>query len=241
MAQSSNEGSGGKLVDTWIYEYDGVKPKVDTTSTDDGPDEQVQHTVKGIKVSVELRLIKKFSESDKPPQPTKEVWFRVVCKEAGIKLEGTDVELLRKVMWGHLDARYAVKWEEYYLVQIEHQRPYDGIGTGISFGYERVQKGTAWDGTLLLRKDHWAAGRTITIWPGEFQDKAGNALACIPATGANHDALIGFSMQVDKLRKSLAELLRPAKIMATLASLSSAPLQLSIPTDDPAERELEID
>ena len=234
MAQqkSSNEGSGGKLLDTWIYEYEGILHT--EVEEDDGSPRPAPQVV-GKKVVVELRLIKKFTDSDKPPLATKEVWFRVVCKEAGIKLEGTDVEILRKTMFGQLDKKYEVLWEDYFLVTIKPEHPYDGQGTGLMFSYERVEKGIAWDGTLLIRERRWAHDATISPWPGEFKDKDGKFVACIPASTENRKAVQEFAERIDLLRGQLADCLRPNNIMKTLTGMSNLALLPAPQPMDPEE------
>ena len=230
--KSSNEGSGGKLLDVWHYEYEGVVQQ-GGVNEDGEPIKLHQVTVK--KVAVELRLIKKFADSDKPPLVVKEVWFRVVCPELRWKIEGTDVELLRKEMFGRLDKHYEVKWEAYYLVTVSHHAPYyKGIGTGIEFIYERVEKGLAYDGTLLLRHRQWGGNERIVAWPGEFQDDQGKTIACIPATTQNTEALEEFAERVNALRRKLASLLTPDKIMKTLQTMSSNPL---LPAPEPEKEE----
>ena len=214
--RSSNEGSGGKLLDTWIYEYKGI------TEYDNGPEGETRKTVESKKVEVELRLIKKFSDSAQPPLATKEASLTVVCKEADIKLTGTDVEALRVAMWAKLDKRYEVKWERYYLVRIEPATSYEGISNGLTFSYDWVEKGIAWDGTLLLKeRPRFSNGDRISPWPGTFKDKNGKVMACIPETEANTKALREFRDRIDALRERLAAFLKPDVILNTLAELST--------------------
>jgi hypothetical protein len=208
-SKSSNEGSGGKLVDTWIYEYAGIT-------------EDDRRRVEPKKVPIELRLIKKFS-GDTPPLATGEVCFDLICKEAEISLRGSDIEVLRAAMWDKLDTKYEVKWEPYYLVSIRPERPYAGVGTGMIFEYEDVDKGVAWDGTLLLRQRGYRRDE-IQPWPGEFKDKQGTVLACIPATSANAKELRQFRDRIDELRERLADFLRPEEILRTLAGLNGMTL-----------------
>jgi hypothetical protein len=217
--RSSNEGSGGKLVDTWIYEF----PAIEETAVGDLEDgEEPTRRVNAKKIEVELRLIKKFVNSTAPPLATKEVRFSLVAKEADIHLEGTDIEALRVALWDKLDKHYTTKWERFYLVEISqdgyHHR---GIGTSITFNYSRVEKGTAWDGTLLMREYRSYAGEVISPWPGQFTDKKGRVIACIPASDENHKALEEFGRRIDALRNKLADFLRPEELLKTLANLSS--------------------
>jgi len=218
--------TSGKLVDTWTYEYQGIH------NPDDEHDSQ---RVKGIKVAIELRLHKKFKESAEPPLETSSVWFTVTCQDPAIKLTGSDIESLRAAMWGQLDDRFKVRWEEYYLVQVSPQGPYEGMGSGLSYSYTRVEKGVAWDGTELMREYRAYKGFEIKPWPGAFTDKQGRVIACIPATEQNTQALERFAEGVTTLRKTLADYLRPEQIVQTLANLSSIPLLGSDPANSHKE------
>lgn len=214
MAKARSESpSGGKLVDTWYYEYEGL---VEEAPRDD--EEEPRQHVAAKKVAVELRIHKKF-KGDTPPLAAKEVWFSVSSKDADFSLEGKDIEALRAAMWEHLDKKYAVQWTDYFLVEVEHRGPYEGLGTGLSFGYKDVKKGVAWDGTLLMKS--WKFRQfMIEPWPGEFRNKQGRVLACIPASEFNRDALQEFQSRVDALRDRLADYLKPDMIVKTLANLN---------------------
>jgi hypothetical protein len=230
----SNEGNGGTLIDTWWYQYKGIVEE----GTSDG--EEVSgvkpiQTVQEKKVKVEVRLMKKFRDSDAPPLATKEVWFVIVCKEAEFKLEGTDIEALRVAMWEKLDTKFEIKWERYFLVRIDPMSPYDGIGSGFTFGYDWVEKGVAWDGTLVLRERPRFGGEKVRPWPGEFKDKMGRVMACIPHTEQNHDSLREFSNRIDSLRQHLADFLKPEVIMKTLASMSGG--NFLLPPADKSDQE----
>jgi hypothetical protein len=208
--KSSDAGSGGKLIDTWYYEYEGIEETHE--------DESSQH-VKPKKVAIEVRILKKF-EGEAPPLATKSVIFTVSGEN--FKHAGTDIELLRLAMWADLDAKFAVKWEDYFLVRIDHSHPYQGQGTGMHFSYETVEKGTAWDGTLLLRQRDWARDLVIKPWPGEFTDKHGNVMACIIDSPENRKSLEEFSSRIDGIRDRLAEFLKPSEIMKTFASMNGS-------------------
>jgi hypothetical protein len=208
----------GKLVDTWIYEYKGIADPVDPDAEEQPP----QH-VEAKKVSIELRLIKNYADSEKPPLATKDVTFQVTCKEADIDLWGSDIEALRCAVWGLLDKRFEVKWETYYLVEVQPSNPYEGIGTGLTFGYDTVEKGTAWDGTLLLKRYVRYGSRTeILPWPERFRTKAGKTIATIPATDKNRAAMKEFRDRIDELRDKLAAFLKPENIERTIEQLSHA-------------------
>lgn len=214
--KSSNEGSDGKLIDTWHYEYQGLSQQEDG----DDQDNDLHRFVEPKKVAIDLRLIKHF-EGDTPPLAVKTVEFLLICKELNIRLRGTGIEQLRAAMWDRLDERFKTKWERYYLVEISASAYYEGIGTGLAFGYRHVDRGVAWDGTLLLREYRSHRGDVIEPWPGEFKDKQGRVIACIPATTMNREGLDEFRQRIDALRDKLASFLRPEEIMKTLANLSN--------------------
>ncbi len=222
--------SGGKLVDTWTYEYEGVE----NPPSEDADIDHVRFMMaKGIKISVKLFLHKKFKESVSPPLETKEVWFSVQCEKPEFKFSGSDIEALRAAMWEKLDEHFAVKWERYFKVRITPGY----IAHGLSFEYSDVEKGVAWDGSLLLREYESSKGRIIRPWPGEFRDGNGKVMACIPATPENEAALKEFASRIHELRKRLADFLRPDAIMQTLANLSA----IALLPPAPAPRESEVD
>ncbi len=216
--KSSNEGSDGKLIDTWHYEYQGLVQEEDGER-----DEERHHVVKPKKVAIELRLIKHFT-GDTPPMAVKSVEFLLLCKDPHIHLRGTGIEQLRAAMWDRLDKRFKTKWESYYLVTVSATAFYEGIGTGLEFCFRGVDRGVAWDGTLLLREYRSYRGEVIEPWPGEFRDREGRAIACIPATDVNRAALEEFSKKIDEMRERLAEFLRPEHIVKTLANLNGMQL-----------------
>jgi hypothetical protein len=190
-------------------------------------------SVSGIKVPVEVRLQKKFQDSEKPPLEIREVWFSVECKDPEFYLEGQDIEVLRAAMWELIDKKFAVKWEHYFLVEITRESCYEGIGSGLMFSYKHIRKGTAWDGTLLLRDWHRYSER-IEPWPGEFVNKHGKVMACIPDTKENQESLDEFAKRIDALREKLSEFLKPDTIMQTLLGMSG--LSLLPPVEEPKEQ-----
>lgn len=226
MARGKIGQSNGKLVDTWYYEYQGI-PQVALEE-----EEQAKPAmVTGIKVVVCLYIHKKFKASNKPPLEAKEVFFTVECKEPKFSLTGTDIEVLRAAMWEHLDEHFSVKWELNFLVRIDDRKPYEGSGTGLVFSYSTVWKGTAWDGSLLL-KEYKYRDTIISPWPGEFTDQNGNVIACIPYNDENKEALEAFSKKIEQLREFLASFLRPEQIMKTLANLGGIPFLPNVENQD---------
>ena len=200
--------SSGRLVDTWYYEYKGIEGK----DCEEGD-------VKEIKVPIEVRIGREFKNSTAPPKEVKEVWFTISCENPSFTLLGPDIEALRADMWSKLDKNFATKWERWYLIEIDHRSPYEGLGTGLCFSYEDIEKGVAFDGSLLMRE--FRHGYVVKPWPGEFVTRDNRILACIPATKSNKKALEEFTSRIDKLREHLAELVRPANILKTLSTLSS--------------------
>lgn len=217
----------GKLVDTWYYEYSGIPAH----QSDDPEEDQKSPKVQPIKVAIKLYLHKEFT-GDEPPLSTKEVHFTVQCDNPKFAIAGSDIEALRAAMWEHLDEHYAVTWEKWYLVEIRYNGPYEGIGSGLTFGYKDVERGVAYDGSVLLRERKWGMRQeVISPWPGEFRDKRGDVIACIPATPQNSKAMKEFAARIDVLREKLVELVRPEQIMKTIATLSGIPLLPPIPEE----------
>lgn len=211
----------GKLVDTWTYAYKGA----DQPSVDEG--ELGPLLVKDKKVSLRVLLVKDQKALTEPPHLTAGVRFRVECDDPHLVLMGTDIEPLRKEAFALCDARYATKWEPWYLVEVIQNTPYQGNGGGFVFQYRDVHRGVAWDGTVLLKDREWNAcsyESKITPWPGVFTNQRGRVIACIPATEANTAALKEFDRRIQELRKALEELLTPDTIAETLLHLSSLTL-----------------
>ncbi len=222
----SNEGSDGKLIDTWHYEYKGLTEE--SRVTEEEPDKKPRRFVEAKKVAIELRLIKNYTGST-PPLAVKDVEFLLVCKDLDIRLRGNGIETLRAAMWEKLDEKFSVTWEFYYLVRVEPALVYRGIGTGIAFTREYVEKGTAWDGTLLLKDLRDSRDPIISPWPGTFRDKGGKVLACIPASKENREALDQFAAGIDRMRDTLAAYLKPENIETTLKTLGTVSFMLPAP------------
>lgn len=229
------DNAKGKLVDTWHYQYRGIQEPASADEDEAAPARPP--VVKEKKVAVELRLMKQFADAEAPPQPVKKVWFRLVCSEADISLEGSDVESLRTAMWEKLDVKYEIRWFDYYLVELHPDRVYDGIGTAMTFRWTRVEKGIAWDGTELLREDRHKSWERVRPWPGEFRNKQGRVIACIPATKLNEKALLEFRARLDLMREKVAQFLEPATIMKTLANMSQNNLLPPLTGEQPKETE----
>jgi hypothetical protein len=236
-----------RIIDTWIYKVkdvefeqrEWVEPEDDDPKDDRGLDarnesqsyEMKKQRVKNKIVTMQVELHKKTSQSEEPPHPTEDVHFEVYCKELNLRMEGTDIAALRAAVWDFLDKKFEIKWEYYYLVRVDHQRAWRADGTGMVFSYDGVWKGTTWDGKLLL-KQYDGTEMKIKVWPGEFTDKGGNVIACIPANDMNKAALEEFTRRIDVLRKKLADFLRPDQIMQTLTNMAGLALLPPAPSSD---------
>ncbi len=218
--------TGGKLIDTWTYAYRGAP-------ADFGADEEKQpQLVQDCKVTFRVYIVKEQKALHEPPHLTAGVSFKVECEQPLLRLEGTDLELLRKEAFARCDAHFATKWEKWYLVEVIPQGSYQGSGTGLIFQYRDVERGVAWDGTVLLKDRDWNARRyeeKISAWPGEFTNRNGRIVACIIASPANTAALEEFTRRIDLLREALEKMLTPENILTTLLHLSSLTLLPAAP------------
>jgi hypothetical protein len=223
-----------KLIDTWYYDVKDLsiierEPKID--------EEEAPEPIKKVitcKAEVKVLMEKKTSDQGGPPYALEEVHFVVECREPKFSFQGTDIECLRQAAWDKLDAKFAIKWENFYLVKVRPERVYDGQGSGLSFSYDWVYRGTTWDGKELMRQSQFRGEDKITPWPGRFTDKNGQTVACIPATEENSAALREFGKRVDKLRDLMRDTLKPEHIMQTLQNLSGLML---LPPAEPEETE----
>lgn len=223
MAKSTLRKSPGNgvLVDTWVYDaaYSVEKDAPEA----DGEDEGKTRERKTRKVEVELRMIKEFDQtSTSPPYATKGVKFTLTCKDLGISFEGTDVEILRKAMWEKLDAKYQIDWKRWFLVRVERAHHYEDPGAGMTFSYAWIERGVAFDGSVLMRRRnrYTRYDYEITAWPQQFKEQNGRTVACIEATPENEAALDEFGRRIDEMRKQLAEFVKPDAIRETLSSLA---------------------
>lgn len=228
----------GVLIDTWIYSHKALEAlpagPADGSEGDEIP--AIDPIVRDKKVKVSVRLLKTTQTTDKPPHATSSVSLEAECRELGFKIEGTDVEALRRAVWARLDKAYEIRWSAWYLIHV--QKPYmvgSGSGSGVVVSWDIVSKGVAWDGTELLREwnNHRRHGEElykVSPWPGAFRDKGGRVEACIPVNDRNTAALEEFAAKIDQLRKLMAEFLSPQNIEATLANLAGVAF---LPPPDP--------
>lgn len=237
MARSSKNGKDGLLIDTWHWRHVGLVDQLASglRGEDDDPVDGPGETVKLEKdqiLNLEVRLLKEF-DSTALPRPVNAVKFVVICKEIGLRLQGTDIESLRQAAWSKLEKEYEIKWEEFYLISIASARSFKGdYETGFALGQNTIYRGVTKDGNVLMRerdKSKYHSAWKYAPWPGEYVEKNGDVLACIPATKANDVALREFRERIRELQDRLAELVKPEKIVQTLANLSG--LGLPAPSD----------
>lgn len=224
----------GKLIDTWIYAYRGVAAEFGAD------EEEAKQLVQDKKVEFKVYLVKEQKALHEPPHLTAGVKIRVECEAPRLHLEGTDLELLRLEAFARCETHYATQWEKWYLVEVIPQSTYQGLGAGFILQYREVERGTAWNGTLLLKDRSWNARRyeeQIKEWPGVFTNQGGRVIACIPASPSNTKALEEFARRIAVLRKALEAMLTPEKIHDTLAMMGSLTLLPPAPPLDQNEKE----
>ncbi len=227
----------GKVIDTWIYEVKDVSiEKREHDRENDDEDIVRRERIVNKKVTVEIKMEKVTRTSAEPPHPLERVAIHAHCPELGISIEGTDFVALKAAMWSHLDKHFAIKWERFYLVKIEKASIYgEGMGTGFTFTWDDVYKGTTHNGKVLMRRWGYSGREKIEPWPGTFKDEKGRIIACIEATEANREGLEEFRSRIDTLRDKLAQFLRPENILLTLQHLGNFQLlpQLNPPPEKP--------
>ncbi|ABM97051.1 hypothetical protein [Methylibium petroleiphilum] len=239
MARKSNNGRDGALIDTWTWKYRGIEDDLSAHLRGEedephGADGEMHRSedkrpllVKEQVIKIEVRLLKDLAD-EALPRTVKAVEFAVICRELDIRLVGSDIEALRVALWAKLEAAHEITWERWYLVQIASAQSFVGDQeTGFALSQNTIYRGVTRDGTLLMRE--YERGRTFgpwryKPWPGEYQDKGGHVIACIPATSANDKALSEFRSRILELQRRLSDLVKPAVILQTLANLSAVGL-----------------
>lgn len=238
MARQNN--GKGTLVDTWYWDFPGI----DLVGSLDHPEseeaevhahERAKQLVKGQKIPLEVRLIKQYNGEGGAQQTPKAVEFSVTCPMLNLSVSGTDIEALRTAMWSMLESTYKIEWERYLIVVIAGAASHQAqIETGFALGTSSVYKGTAPDGTVLLREYDRGYGRSTwkyRPWPGEYSNKNGDVLACIPATEKNEIAIEEFRASIMTLKHRLQALVKPESIQETLENLSKIAM-LPAPSED---------
>lgn len=239
MARKANNGRDGVLIDTWTWKYQGVEDSIsahlcgqESEPIDaDGsmhPAEDRRHLlVKEQVLKIEVRLLKEFKDEELP-RTVKGVEFVVVCAVLGIRLVGPDIEALRVALWAKLEKAHEISWERWYLVQVAAAQSFKGdFEVGFALSQNTIYRGVAKDGTVLMRE--YERGRSFgpwryKPWPGEYQDKGGHVIACIPATPENEKALDEFRDRIRELQRRLSDMVKPQVILKTLANLAASGL-----------------
>lgn len=241
-AKGETKHNPDKLIDTWQFVYDalidptkraGVEEEEEDEKAVDENETPKEGTMVGEKrVEVQVYMKKVLRMAAKPPHPPNSVNFVVKCRQPNLQMEGTDLEALRAAMFGALQQEFAIKWENFYLVEISQGYHASYGESAILFSYKDVERGTAHDGTLLMRRyesrsrgDNWR----ISKWPGRFTNRQGKVIACIPASPENRAAMEEFGKRIQALRAKLSQLLEPDMIMQTLAAMSGNDFLLPAP------------
>lgn len=216
----------GKLIDTWVYDVKDVELEVSRRDPNTG---RISTSTKVVSEKVELKvyLHKDTQPSREAPYPVKAVEFSIVNVALAIEVRGTDLEILRYVINDLLDKKFAIEWEEHYLVGVRKaETRWSEDGAGVSLDFKTVEKGVTQDGKFLLREGEDYRGRDIIKpWPPEgFKDDNGKSLACIPATKENTEALKQFVRRINQLRKLMTEAVSQSNIGQTLSNMSSMKL-----------------
>ncbi len=209
-----------KCIDKWVFAHLSVAEQADRVRHDKDDDDEVPTKKVDKRVEISVFIIKDLEEIGSAPHATKGVSFKVTCEDPKIELYGTDIESLRAAAFSECAKRYEVKWYNYFLVTVLRTTIGEGYVTGLDFSYTDVRKGITHDGRELLRRRRWGGDVEIKPWPGQFTDKEGRAMACIPDTPENRTALEEFAKRIDLLRERIKDTLKPENIVHTLAHLS---------------------
>jgi hypothetical protein len=220
-ARVRNTPGGGSKIDTLYYDAEQV---VGTETDEEGGsrDRVIQK-----KVEIDLYMQKAFvTDTSKPtPASTKDIGLRLKCEETGDEVFGTDISVMIKDMRSKLDHRYRITWKRWFLVRIDPVRVHHASGSGLELTWEDIERGEAYDGSILMRKynsyaDVNSSKWVVSTWPENFIER-GKMIAAIEATLENEALLNNARVQVDVLRNKLVELLGPKMIMETLHRLAS--------------------
>lgn len=220
-ARVRNTPGGGSKIDTLYYDAEQI---VGNEADDEGfkRDKVIQK-----KVEIDLYMQKAFvTDTSKPtPASTKDIGFRLKCEETGDEVFGSDISVMIKDMRSKLDHRFRITWKRWFLVRIDPVRVHRASGSGLELSWEDIERGEAYDGSILMRKynayadvnsSHWI----VSKWPENFIER-GKMIAAIEATEENEALLNTARVQVDVLRNKLVELLGPKLIMETLHRLAA--------------------
>jgi hypothetical protein len=219
---TKSPGKGSKI-DTFHYDIKQVtEEEPPTDNEDDFPKDRVINR----KVAIDLYLVKQFSVDPDlpPPAAVTDVSLRLHCPETNDEVIGTDLSAMLTDMRAKLDVRFRIEWKRWFLVRIDPSRAYSGNGDGLLLSWEEIQRGVAYDGSVLQRRyDSYASLHAnkwkVSTWPKNFIEK-GRMLAAIEATEANERALELAKKQIAELREMLVQRVGPKLIEQTLNTLT---------------------
>ncbi|NTF16954.1 hypothetical protein G6L37_00745 [Agrobacterium rubi] len=220
---SKSTGMGTKIETLW---YD-VEQLVGEDATGDEGEGRDLRKVVNRKVSIDLYMVKKFNTMEERPAPaeTIDLAFTLHCPELDIKVHGSDVSVMLKDMRGQLDHRFKIKWVNYYIVRVSPARNYDGgIGSGLTFSYDTIERGVALDGSVLMRRvNRWGDLHSnlfvIEPWPKDVREN-GKLVATIIATDETLARLENMQEKIHMLRKAIAAMVTPDRLEETLMMAS---------------------
>lgn len=239
-AKPSKSSGHGVKVDTIWYDIEQL------TGVDVDEDGNDRRRVVNRKVQIDVYLNKQFATTEGVPAPAATVGLglTMVCDETGDVSRGFDSREVIKDLRAKLDHRFAIKWENWYYVKIDRARIYQGMGTGLEFSYDTIERGVALDGSVLMRRYNRSHGPhqsawIVEPWPKQVKDN-GRVVATIVASAENTSKLETFQSKIDELRKFLAELVTPERLEQTLmAAASDQFLALSHEDDERADDAVE--
>jgi hypothetical protein len=219
-ARISQSPGHGVKVDTFHFDIQQVVGEEADENDGGSKDRTLQR-----KVTFDLFMVKKFDGNTDlpPPSAVTDVSFRFFCSETKDEVFGSDVSIMLKEMRSKLDARFKIAWKRWFLVKIDPASVYPGDGSGLTISWEEIERGEAYDGSILMRRhDRYAQLHSskwkVSTWPENFIEK-NRMLAAIPATPENLAALERAKTQIDELRRLLVERVGPKFIEQTLQTL----------------------
>jgi len=174
-AKPSRSNGMGTKVDTLWYDIEQLVGEDAPRDEDDGRD---LRKVVNRKVAIDLYISKKFNTMDDRPAPaeTIDLAFTLHCPEVDIKVFGSDVSVMLKDMRGQLDHRFKIRWVNYFIVRVSPGRDFNGgLGSGLMFSYNTIERGVALDGSVLMRRlNRWGGLHSnafvIEPWPKDVRE-----------------------------------------------------------------------
>lgn len=218
---TKSTGMGQKVETLW---YDIEQLVGEDITDEEGGD---RRKVVNRKIAIDLYMQKQFNTADERPAPaeTIDLSFSLMCPETHDVVHGFDIRAMLKEMRGRLDHRFKIAWANYFIVRVGPARSFDGgIGTGLAFSYDTIERGVALDGSLLMRRmnHHSRLHERLWIiepWPKDVKEN-GRIVATIIATDENRAKLELFQQKIDLLRKALADMVTPQRLEETLLMAS---------------------